>query len=504
MTSRPFVRTVVLGDGQVSFKSVIDVAVGGTRVALSRSRAWRRRIATSRVVLDRALAAGQPVYGVSTGVGNSSSHLVPREQQAAFALAIMEQHGCGMGAPLSAIEGRAVTFARLVSLSKGLSAVRLELLDALVALLNHGVTPVIPRWGSVGASGDLTPLSYVAAVVAGRRRAYYHGRIVQAAKALAAEGLVPFQLGPKEPLAIMNGTSVMTGVGILVVDRFERLLARVERTSALAAEVLGGRSQAFDALVHAAKPHPGQIESARRIRQALRGSRLLDPPRLDGRPVQDRYSIRCVPQAVGAARDAACWARQVLAIELNSVNDNPLVDPGQRRILFGGNFFGGHAALVLDTVKIAAASVVDLVDRQFALLVDEHHNMGLPETLVRYDGCGVKGLQMACSALAEQAVQRSFADSVLSRSTECANQDKVSMGVQAALNARDIVSLLALALAAELIGLSNAASLRSESRISPRGRDLLRGVRARSRVLEADRPLDADIGRVAGWLEAWP
>jgi histidine ammonia-lyase len=501
MTAQPTKRlAIVLDDRPVPVERVVDVAVSGVPVTVSRNRRWRRRLAESRAVLERGLAAGQAVYGVSTGVGNNSSRGVEAAHQAEFALSVMEQHGCGVGDPLSPVEGRAITFARLVSLAKGLSAVRPELIEALAALLNHGITPVIPRWGSVGASGDLTPLSYVAAVVAGRRKAYYRGRIVKAADALGGEGLHPFALGPKEPLAIMNGTSVMTGLGILVVERFERLLGWVEQASALAAEVLLGRSQAFAALVHDAKPHPGQIESARRVRQALRGSRLLDPPPRDGRPVQDRYSIRCVPQAVGAARDAVIWAREVLAIELNSVNDNPLVDPDRRQILFGGNFFGGHPALVLDTLEIAAAAVADLVERQFALLMDEHHNMGLPETLVRYPGCGVKGLQVSCSALTAQAIQRSFPDSVLSRSTECANQDKVSMGVQAALNAGDVVGLLALALATGLIALSNAARLRDETGISPRGRTLLHVVRARSPVLEVDRPLDADIARVAAWL----
>jgi histidine ammonia-lyase len=217
--------------------------------------------------------------------------------------------------------------------------------------------------------------------------------------------------------------------------------------------------------------------------------------------VQDRYSIRCAPQVLGAARDAISWAKRTLQIELNSVNDNPLVDPESQEILFGGNFFGGHPALVLDTIKIAAASVADLTDRQFALLVDKHYNMGLPETLVPYGGSGVKGLQMTCSALTELTVHASFPDSALSRSTECANQDKVSMRLQAAIHASENVAYLSRALATELIALSNAASLRDESRVSPRGAALLARIRALSPVLRRDRPLDADIARIADWLE---
>ena len=179
------------------------------------------------------------------------------------------------------------------------------------------------------------------------------------------------------------------------------------------------------------------------------------------------------------------------------------MEPETGRILFGGNFFGGHPALVLDTIKIAAASVADLVDRQFALLVDEHHNMGLPETLVPYGGSGVKGLQIACSALTELAVHGSFPDSALSRSTECANQDKVSMGLQAALHASENVALLTRAVATELIALSNAARFRDESRLSENGRKLLTCVRGMSPVITGrDRPLDADIARLTTWLES--
>ena len=501
MTLQRSTQTVVAVDHRnVSLAAFLRV-VGGARVRLSANRAWRSRIARGRHILEAALEKGEKVYGVSTGVGNSSWRGVDTRAQHEYSLSIMEQHGCGVGAPLSPIESRAVVFARLISLSKGLSAVRFGLLEALCGLLNHDIAPVIPRWGSVGASGDLTPLSYVAAALAGGRNAYHRGRVTDAAHALQAEGLKPFVFGPKEPLAIMNGTSVMTGVGILAVDRFERLLEHVEHASALAAEVLLGRSQAFAPLVHDAKPHPGQLESARRMRVAFRGSRLLDPPTKGGRPVQDRYSIRCVPQVVGSARDAVAWARGVLQIELNSVNDNPLVDPEKGEVVFGGNFFGGHPALVMDTLKISAASVADLVDRQFALLVDEHHNMGMPETLVPYGGCGVKGLQVTCSALTARAIHSSFPDSALSRPTEAGNQDKVSMGLHAALHASEVVSIVSQVLATEMIALSNAARFRDESRLSPGGRRLLQEIRRMSPVLTHDRPLDGDIGRLATWLD---
>jgi histidine ammonia-lyase len=497
-------REVRLDARQIPLDALLDVALHSAKVTLAATPAWRRAVERSHAELERMLREGICVYGVSTGVGESSYHAIDRNGQIAHARAVMEQHGCGVGEPFPEVEGRAIVFARLVSLAKGLSGVRLSLLRALSRLLNHGIVPVIPRFGSVGASGDLTPLSYVAAAVGGEREVFYCGSIVPAAEALRAEGLAPFEFAPKDTLAIMNGTSAMTAVGILVTARLEAIIETAERASALAVEVLRGRSQAFDARIHQAKPHPGQIVSARSIARSLAGSRLVNPPHLDGRPVQDRYSLRCSPQALGAARDAVTWANERLEIELNSANDNPLVDVDRGETLFGGNFFGGHPAMAMDLVKIAAAVVADLVDRQFALLVDRHYNMGMPETLVAYDGCGVKGLQMTCSALTALAVQRAAPDSVLSRSTECANQDKVSMGLNAAVNARESVEYLANALAAQLIALSNAATHRDERHLSSAGRRLLAHIRAHSPVLTEDRRLDHDIARLAAWIGRRP
>jgi histidine ammonia-lyase len=497
-------RAVRLDARHVSCEPLLDVALGGARVMLSSAPRWRRSMDQSRQQLARMLDDGTCVYGVSTGVGNSSDCTVDRERMVAHGRDVMRQHGCGVGEPFSMAEARAIVFARVVTLAKGFSGVRTSLLEAVSQLLNHDIVPVIPRIGSVGASGDLTPLSYVAAAVCGEREVFYRDRVVPAKQALRTARLAPFQFAPKETLAVMNGTSVMTAVGILATARLEAVIEAGERASALAVEVLRGRSQAFDPRIHAAKPHPGQIESARRIARALAGSRLVDPSDITGRTVQDRYSLRCSPHALGAARDAVTWANAVLEIELNSANDNPLVVPDSDEPLFGGNFFGGHPALAMDLVKIAAASLADLADRQFALLVDKHENFGLPETLVAYGGCGVKALQMTCSALTALAVQRSASDSVLSRSTECANQDKVSMGLNAAVNAAEAVGHMANAVACELIALSNAAALRDERLFSRAGRHVLAQVRALSPVLTEDRRLDVDIARVAEWIGRRP
>jgi histidine ammonia-lyase len=501
-TPGPSTADIIIDDGDVRLADLAAVALENRPVRLSTDPAWTAKLRDSRRALERSLASGHPVYGVSTGVGHGSSQRIDPDHAGEFAYQIIRQHGCGLGEAFSEIQGRAIVFARLVSLAKGYSAVRPNLLEALCSLLNRGVIPLIPSLGSVGASGDLTPLSYLAAVLAGEREAYYRGAILAADEALLRAGLAVFTFVPKESLAIMNGTAVMTAVGALTALRLERTLSACERACALAAEVLLGRSQAFHATAHRLKPHPGQVSAAAAMRAAMAGSRLIDAAGSQaGRMVQDPYSIRCAPQVVGAARDARVWAVGVLERELNSVNDNPIVDPQNGEAIFAGNFYGGHVALAMDLLKTAAASVADLLDRQYALLVDSRFNGGLPETLVAYGGCGLKALQITASALAARAAQRSVPDTIFSRPTEVNNQDKVSMGLHAALNAAEITTLLQQVLACELIALSNAAALRDERLISPAGRRLLAQVRAVSPVLLADRRLDLDLQRLVQTID---
>ncbi len=492
---------VVLDDREVALDDLLAVALHGGGVRLSSERSWMEKIEAGRRVLEESLLREQRVYGVSTGIGHTSSQTVAPGDRTDFAAAVVRQHGCGVGEPFTVEESRAIVFARLVSLTKGYSAVRPCLLEMLAALLNRNVMPVIPRYGSVGASGDLTPLSYLAAVLMGEREACCDGEILPSSEALRRAGLEPLQLLPKESLAIMNGTAVMTALGAITVDRLEHTISLCERASALAAEILYGRSAAYHETVHDLKPHPGQSASAAAIRDALRGSRMVDKGENDGRVVQDPYSLRCAPHVLGAARDAASWARTVLQRELNSVSDNPIVDPERGVIFCAGNFYGGHVALAMDLLKITAASVADLCDRQFGLLVDSRFNMGLPETLVTYDGCGLKALQVTSSALAALATQGTASDTVLSRSSDADNQDKVSMGLNAAVHASETVTMLQRVLATELVALSNAATSRDESLFSEAGRLLLIEVRETSPVLERDRRLDGELSALVNRID---
>ena len=497
MTSKNF----TIDDHDATLDQLAAVALERRPVKLSDDDDWVTKLNQGRQILEQSLSAGDAIYGVSTSVGYSSGRCVGPEHCEEFAYQIIRQHGCGVGEPFTEPEGRAIVFARLVSLAKGYSAVRPSLLEALCNLLNHRVIPVIPSLGSVGASGDLTPLSYLAAVLFGEREVYYQGEVVPAGEALERAGLPVHHFVPKESLAIMNGTAVMTAIGALTAERFGRTLQTCELTCALVAEVLFGRSQAYHRKAHLLKHHPGQIASAAAIRAALEGSRLIDNHKEDGRMVQDPYSIRCAPHVLGAARDALAWTREVLTRELNSVNDNPIVDPEKEETIFAGNFYGGHVALAMDLLKTTAASVADLVDRQYALMVDSRLNTGLPETLVGYEGCGLKALQITCSALAARAVQRSAPDTVLSRSTEVSNQDKVSMGLNAALSAREVATLVQQVLATQMIALSNAAALRKEALLSPQGKQLLEMIRSASPLLTYDRRLDGDLEKLVSMID---
>jgi histidine ammonia-lyase len=485
---------LVIADQTIELTLVAAAADRRLGLRLSDDAAWRQRLVDGRAALEASLSAGHPVYGVTTGVGYDAARRIKDPQS--FAYQIIRQHGCGLGEHFAPAEGRAILFTRLVSLAKGYSAVGLELLQALCALLNRDLIPLIPRLGSVGASGDLTPLSYVAAVLAGEREVYYRGTVHPARTALRQAGLRPHRFAPKESLAIMNGTSVMTAIGVLTCRQLERTLALCERAAALTVELLLGRSLAFHPTAHDLKGHPGQTVSAAAIRAAIQGSGLVDRGKGAGRIIQDPYSLRCAPQVIGATRDALAWAETLLTRELNSVNDNPLVDPEAGTVLFAGNFYGGHVALAMDLLKTAAASVADLLDRQFALLVDSRLNLGLPENLVVYDGCGLKALQLTTSALTARCIQRAAPDTILSRPTEVHNQDKVSMGLNAALGAKEVVALLQQVLTTLLVALSNAARLRSEPALAPAGRALVNAIRTHSAVLERDRRLEGDLRRL--------
>ncbi len=491
---------MTVGLAPLTIEQVLSLARGNARPALPRDTSWSTQIERGVNAIATRVAAGEVIYGVSTGVGDSCETMVPAAFVRDLQINLVRFHGCGVGRLLTPLESGAVVAVRLASLTRGWSAVRPELLQGLCDLLAHRLLPCIPAQGSVGASGDLTPLSYLAAVLTGDREVYVDGHPAAAREALARAGLVPLQLQAKEALAIMNGTSVMTALACVAFEQSMRLARLSAALTAMASDVTQGNQAHFDDRLFAAKPHPGQRAAARWIASDIaydaKTRRSVDR-------VQDRYSIRCAPHVIGVLLDAAPFLRSTLEIEINSANDNPLVDPETGEVLHGGNFYGGHVCLAMDLLKNTVANLADLLDRQMALICNPAMNQGgLAANLVartEADGAahhGFKAMQITTSALAAEALKLTMPASAFSRSTECHNQDKVSMGTIAARDCLTILELTETVAAIHLLALCQAVDLRGLAACGPRARTLHAAVRALVPVNLADRRMDGDIARV--------
>jgi histidine ammonia-lyase len=499
------------GAAPLAIESVVGLARRTHVAALSEDETFRARIVRGADFLDRLLAEDGVVYGVTTGYGDSCTVNIPPRLVAELPHHLYTYHGCGLGRFLDEEETRAVLAARLASLSRGMSGVSLGLLEGLATLLRHDVLPMIPAEGSVGASGDLTPLSYVAAVLCGEREVMYQGQCRPAAEVLAEIGMTPLKLRPKEGLAIMNGTAVMTALACLAwrrADYVSRLATRLTAFNVLASN---GNAHHFDEVLFAAKPHPGQSRVAERLREDLHSDR---PSRNDHR-LQDRYSLRCAPHVIGVLEDVLPFLRQLIETELNSANDNPLIDPDREQILHGGHFYGGHIALAMDTLKNAVANVADLLDRQLALLVDSRYNHGLPANLSGVNGerapinHGLKALQISVSAWTAEALKLTMPASVFSRSTECHNQDKVSMGTIAARDCLRVLTLTEQVVAAMLIAARQGITLRERVQQRAAFGEAAEAMHAdlceRIALVEEDRALDGELRALVANIrqESW-
>ena len=491
--------SITIGPPRLRIDDVIAVATGAAQIALDDSPAYRQKLNRSVEHLDRLIASGEIIYGVTTGFGASCETSVPPSFSTAMATNLVRFHGCGTGRILDPVEALAVMVVRLASLAQGRSGVRPILLERLCDLINRRILPQIPAEGSVGASGDLTPLSYIAAALIGEREVSVNGRIMPAADALAEARLKPIELRPKESLALMNGTSVMTGLACIAYDRARRLCRWAASVTAMAVDVLHSNRTHFDPRLFLAKPHAGQLACDRWIVDDIEYSR--SEPKHDGR-IQDHYSIRCAPHVIGAVLDSLTFIRSLLETEINSSNDNPLIDPATGDVLHGGNFYGGHPCMAMDLLKTGVANIADLIDRQMALLCNPHTNNGLPADLVARTGNdqvshhGFKAMQISASALAAEALKLTMPASVFSRSTESHNQDKVSMGTIAARDALRVIELTETVVAIVQLAVCQAADLRPSEDRHRRTRELHQTIRTAIPMNDADRRQDVDIHRL--------
>lgn len=498
-------RVLTVGEQPLSIEDVVSVARGECQVALPETSEWRELIHKGADFLDQLLEEEGVIYGVTTGYGDSCLVEVPLHQVNELPLHLSRFHGCGLGENLDVITARAVVVTRLCSLARGYSGVSIALLERLVWLLNENVIPVIPSEGSVGASGDLTPLSYIAGTLVGERDVYIDGQIVPVAQVYAEKNMLPLTLRPKEGLALMNGTAVMTAIACLNYKKAEQIALASTLITALNVLALEGNPSHFDEILFAQKPHPGQQHIAKQLRDWLNSKvqTAHQSPRL-----QDRYSLRCAPHIIGVFEDSKVWLRQFIENELNSSNDNPLIDPVGMRVLHGGHFYGGHIAQAMDSLKIMIANIADLMDRQIAQLVDHKMNHGLPRNLTGATAerlplnHGFKAVQIGVSAWTAEALKNTLAASIFSRSTECHNQDKVSMGTIAARDASRVITLTQQVIAALCCASVQAIHLKGlTTQLSPTLQTFMQWTLQSFAFVEEDRPLQTELQQIVNRLD---
>jgi histidine ammonia-lyase len=493
-------------DGQALTLAEIEaVALCGRPVAIA-ARA-SARVSASRELIEGILAAGQTVYGVNTGFGKLSDVSIPSGSLAQLQTNLVRSHAGGVGQPLSEAESRAMLLLRANVLAKGFSGCRTELVELLVALLNAGVHPVIPEKGSVGASGDLAPLAHLALVVIGEGEAFLQGERMAGGEALRRAGLQPMALAAKEGLALLNGTQAMTAVGGLAVARGLRVAKLADVAGAMALEALMGTPTAFDARIHEARPHAGQMAAAAHLLRLLEGSEIREAHREHDSRVQDAYCLRCMPQVHGAVRDVLRHVQGVLEVETGSATDNPLVfveQAGGGVVVSGGNFHGAPLAYAFDYAAIALTDLAGITERRIDRLLNPDINEGLPAFLSPDPGLssGFMMAQIVAAALINECQVLAHPSSTGTIPTSGGKEDHVSMGMTGAIKLRQIVEHAERIVGIELMcaaqGLEFRRPLKSGREVD-RVYDAVRSVVPR---LEQDRVLATDIDALASAVRA--
>lgn len=489
------------------------------QIKLSINENFIRLINKGHNHIKEKIKQGLSIYGVTTGFGDSSKYHIPYTIAKKLQENLFKYHGCGLGKTYSEKETRGIMVLRLIANSKGYSGVTYKLLKQLEQFIKLDIIPLIPELGSVGASGDLTPLSYIAATLTGRRKVLYKGRVVEASEALRDNNLEAVTLEPKEGLAIMNGTSVMTAVAGICVIEAKKIASLVELTSALSIEVLKANKSPFSSIIHKNKPHNGQIKSAENIMSYLSSSKIAvdydnmlddvknhlekDDNKYElKKHIQDKYSLRCSPHIIGALRDVLEWCEKLVTTEMNSVTDNPIIDYEDGGVYSGGNFYGGHICTTMDTLRASIADIADLIDKQLSLIIDEKFNNGLPPNLAYIKDNeppikhGLKAVQITCTSLTVEVLSKSNPIRTLSRPTEAMNQDKVSLGSISANHTRDSIELLKYIIAIQLISLAQAMDLIGVDNFCDTSKNIYNIIREVSKFIDDDRELDEDIDNV--------
>jgi histidine ammonia-lyase len=461
---------LVLDGESLTLEDVVTVAYAPSRgqtVEVALSEEARHRVRRAQRAVEQFISRGEIVYGVTTGFGAFKDRIIPPTQVRQLQRNILMSHAVGVGEPLDEATTRAMMLIRTNTLAKGHSGVREETLRLLLDMLNRGVHPMVPGQGSLGASGDLAPLAHMSLPLIGLGEAVFRGQRLPGAEALARARLAPVVLEAKEGLALTNGTAFMAAVGALTTCQAENLACVADVAGCLSLEALHGTPRAFDARIHAVRPHPRQVECAAFLRQLIQGSTFTRPD--DPLDVQDAYTLRCIPQVHGAVRDAILYARWMLEIELNAATDNPLIffdqATGEPTVLSGGNFHGEPLAIAMDYLALALTELGNISERRLTRLTDECSNREtLPAFLIKHGGLnsGFMLTQYTAAALASENKVLAHPASVDTIPTSANTEDHVSMGPAAARQARQIAGNVERILALELLAAAQGIDFRRQ------------------------------------------
>jgi len=459
------------------------------------------RIAESNELINEIVASGEQIYGVNTGFGQLAHVRIDTDQLAKLQENLVCSHAVGVGEDLDDDIVRLIILMKIIALAEGFSGVQLALVEALCELLNHNIYPRIPSRGSVGASGDLAPLAHMAGALLGIGEVRVAGEVLSAATALEQAGLKPVVLGPKEGLALLNGTQVSTALTLAAVFRTENLMAAAMVAGVMSSDAIRGSATPFDKRIQNVRGHVGQIAVAGVLRDLMKGSDIR-ASHVDCDRVQDPYSIRCQPQVMGACLDVLRHVCSVLQTEANAVTDNPLVFTDSKSVLSGGNFHAEPVALAADYLALAIAEIGSLSERRIALLIDSHMS-GLPAFLVKDGGLnsGFMMAQVTAAALVSENKSHAHPASVDSIPTSANQEDHVSMATYAGRRLHTMLDNIANVIAIELLAAAQGVEFHRPCKSSPIIEDVISGLRRMSPAYEEDRSLSGDIQRVAASVD---
>lgn len=485
------------GDG-LTLEQLVAIADRGEEVALA--EAARTRVTAARAIVDERAAGDAPVYGINTGFGSFAETRIDRADLEQLQVNLLRSHAAGVGDPLAVRAVRATMALRANVLAKGFSGIRVETLDALIAALNRRVHPRVPSRGSVGASGDLAPLAHMALVLIGEGETWDGINVIPARDALRSAGLAPVRLGAKEGLALINGTQVSAAVTGLALAGSERLARAADVAAALSIDALQGSMRPFDHRIHAARSFSGQSLAADNLLRLMAGSAINAAHANCGR-VQDAYSMRCVPQVHGAAREGMTWVRHVIGIEMNAATDNPMVFAESGEIISGGNFHGAPVAMAADLLVIALAQLATISERRSERLVNPALS-GLPAFLTRHGGLqsGLMLAQVTAAALTSEIKTLAHPASVDTIPTSANKEDHVSMSMAAALKAERALQLVTYVLAIEVLCACQALDLLAPLRSAEPLMRAHAAVRGLVPTLVDDRSPSPDIDAIASLI----